>query len=72
MDPVPIRCRIPDILDSMGQTQSWLADRLNMSRQRISDYCTMRRMMSYPTGKLIADELRVPMQTLYEWNTQQE
>lgn len=72
MEPVPIRCRIPDILESMGKTQSWLADRLNMSRHRISDYCRMRRLMSYPTGKLIADELNVPMQSLYEWNTEQE
>lgn len=67
MEQVPIRCRIPDILESKGLTQSWLADRLNLSRQRISDYCTMRRLVSYPTGKLIADELGVPMQKLYEW-----
>ena len=68
----PIRCRIPDILKSKGQTQSWLADQTGLSRQRISDYCTMRRIMSIQVAKLIADELEVPMHSLYEWEGQQE
>ena len=68
----PIRCRIPDILRSKGQTQTWLADRTGFSSQRVSDYCTMRRIMSIQVAKLIADELRVPMEQLYEWGRQQE
>lgn len=72
MDAVPIRCRIPDILLSKGKTQSWLADRTGLSKQRISDYCTMRRLVSIQIAKLIADELKVPIESLYEWKRQQE
>jgi len=68
----PIRCRIPDILRSKGQTQTWLADRTGFSGQRVSDYCTMRRLMSLQVAKLIADELRVPIEDLYVWERQQE
>jgi len=68
----PIRCRIPDILRSKGQTQTWLADRTGFSSQRVSDYCTMRRLMSLQVAKLIADELRVPIEDLYVWERQQE
>jgi len=68
----PIRCRIPDILRSRGQTQTWLADRTGFSSQRVSDYCTMRRLMSLQVAKLIADELRVPIEDLYVWERQQE
>ena len=67
----PIRCRIPDILKSKGQTQTWLADRTGFSSQRISDYCTMRRFMSIQVAKLIADELGVPIDQLYVWRQQE-
>lgn len=72
MVPVPVSCRIPEILFSIGKTQSWLADTTGLSRHRISDYATMRRVMSYQTAYMIAKRLNVYMEELYEWDWQRE
>lgn len=74
MVPVPIRCRIPDILRSRGKDQQWLADITGLSKQRISDYARMRgnRVMSLPIAYKIATALNVDLHELYEWRWQQE
>ncbi|CAH1190378.1 hypothetical protein PAECIP111893_00302 [Paenibacillus plantiphilus] len=68
----PIRCRVPEILARKGQTQIWLAGETGLPKQRLSDYCTMRRMMSIQTAKLIADVLKVSVESLYEWEGEQQ
>lgn len=72
MVPVPIRCRIPDILHSIGKSQSWLADRTGLSKQRISDYVNLRRIPSLPIAYLIASVLKVNIEDLHVWEWQQE
>lgn len=69
---VPIRCRIPNILRSMGKTQSWLADMSGYSRHRISDYVAMRRVMSIQVAATISHHLDIHIDELYEWRWQQE
>ena len=54
MDYVPIRCRIPEHLERIGQTQQWLADRAGMSKQQLSDYVRMRNMPGMPIAKQLA------------------
>jgi transcriptional regulator with XRE-family HTH domain len=72
--PVPIRCRIPDILRSKGLTQSWLADKTGLTKQRISDYVRMRdgRITSLQVAYLIANTLKVSPSDLYEWVWQKQ
>ena len=72
MEPVPIRCRIPHILHSIGKTQSWLSDHTGLSKQRVSDYATLRRIMSIKAAKLIAHVLRCSIDDLYEWEWQRK
>lgn len=72
MEPVPVRCRIPDILRAKGKTQQWLADQTGLSKQRISDYVQLRYIMRLPTAALIARKLNVKMDDLHEWDWQQE
>lgn len=68
----PIRCRIPDILAKIGKSQAWLSDITGLSKQRISDYCTMRKMMSIPTARLVASKLNVRVESLYVWEDEQQ
>lgn len=54
-------------------TQQDLANKLNVTRQQINDYCRNERVMSLPTAKNIAAilELNNPYE-LYEWNYVEE
>ncbi|WP_236342496.1 helix-turn-helix transcriptional regulator [Paenibacillus plantiphilus] len=64
---VPIRCRIPEHLHRIGKTQQWLADRVAMSKQQMSDYVTMRFVLKIAKAKEIADVLNINIDDLYEW-----
>lgn len=68
----PIRCRLPDILDKRGLERSWLVAKTGWSKSRISDYCTMRKMMSVPTARVIAKILKVRIEYLYVWEDEQQ
>lgn len=72
--PVPIRCRIPELLRSKGLTQSWLASKTGLTKQRISDYARMRdgRITSLQIAYLIATKLNVNPGELYEWEWQDQ
>lgn len=72
MEPVPIRCRIPELLRKKGKTQQWLADQTGLSKQRISDYVQLRYIMRLPTAALIARMLNVHIDELHIWEWQQE
>lgn len=72
MVPVPVRCRLPDILSSLGKTQAWLSDNTGYSPQRISDYARMRRVMSLEAAYLISSTLKVEIKDLYVWKWQPE
>lgn len=68
----PIRCRIPEILESRGLTQIIFADRIGFTKQRLNAYCTMRRIMSIQTAKFVAAQLKVRIEDLYEWEDEQQ
>lgn len=70
MEFVPIRCRIPELLKRIGKDQQWLADQSGRSRQKISDYCNLRSIMSMATAKALANELNCSLDELYEWKRQ--
>lgn len=72
MDLVPIRCLIPKHLRKIGKTQQWLADRVGLSKQHMSDYINMRHIMGMVIAKKIANELGVEIDSLYDWEWQQE
>ncbi|MNR93444.1 hypothetical protein D3C72_245000 [compost metagenome] len=67
MEYVPVRCRIPEILLRIGKDQKWLAIETGKSQQKISDYCTLRDVMSLHTAALIAFVLRCRIDDLYVW-----
>ena len=72
MDIVPLRSRIPDHVRRMGQTQQWLADQLDMSRQQLSDYVTLRHLLGIIKAREIAILLGVHIDDLYEWGRRGE
>lgn len=73
MVPVPIRCRIPEHLERIGQTQQWLADKAGMSKQQINNYVKMRHIPGHQISKHIAHLLKVACSDdLYEWDLRRE
>lgn len=70
MELVPVRCRLPDILKH--RSQQWLAEQTGFTKQRISDYTTMRYVMSLKVAVNVAHVLKVNAVDLYEWEWQQE
>lgn len=72
MVPVPVRCRIPELLEKIGQTQVWLSAVTRISEQRISDYSKMRYVMSLKTAKMIARALKCSIDNIYVWEWREE
>lgn len=68
MAHVPIRCRIPDLLEKIDRDQQWLADRSGMTKQQISDYVRMRNLLGIVKAKQIAKLLKCHVEDLYEWD----
>ncbi|WP_211749893.1 helix-turn-helix transcriptional regulator [Paenibacillus sp. Marseille-Q4541] len=68
LQPVPVRCRIPELLKKKGKNQQWLADRTGMSKQRISDIVHLRmNNISIQRALLIAYYLNCKVEDLFEW-----
>lgn len=61
------RCLVPAILKEKGMIQQDLADRLFMSPQQVSDYCTNRKKMELETAKAFAHTLGCHIDDLYDW-----
>jgi DNA-binding XRE family transcriptional regulator len=61
------RCRLRSILNQQKKTQSELANRVGLSRQRINDYTNNRVVMSLLHAVRIAKALDVSVMDLYEW-----
>lgn len=72
MELVPVRCRIPELLNRIGKDQQWLADQSDKGRQKISDYCTMRSIMNLRTAALLAYYLKCEIDDIYIWEWQQK
>ncbi|MNC57587.1 hypothetical protein D3C81_1650360 [compost metagenome] len=69
MEPIPVRCRIPDLLHRLGKNQSWLSDMTGIDKYRISEYVNLRSYrISLPRAVLIAHHLRCSVDDLFEWD----
>ena len=55
---------IAKIRRDRGYSQQWLADKLNLSKQAVSNYETGKREPDYVTLEAIADALNVPVTML--------
>lgn len=68
MEPIPVRCRIPDLLHRLGKNQAWLADVTNINKTRISEICNLKEYnMSIRRATIIAHHLRCSVDDLIEW-----
>lgn len=60
-------CRLNKILREKRVTQSELAELVNMTKQRINDYCSGRKVMSLQTAVNISHALGVYCEDLYDF-----
>lgn len=67
MEYEPVKCRVPELLLRIGKDQQWLSDISDLSKQRISDYCTLRKVMNLRTAVLISRCIGCSMDDLYVW-----
>lgn len=69
MEPVPVRCRIPELLHRIGQNQQWLAFEIEVSESRISEICNLKEYnISIRRAKRIANSLGCSIDDLFEWD----
>ncbi|MGK5509454.1 helix-turn-helix domain-containing protein [Brevibacillus formosus] len=61
------RCLLKDRLKDAHMTQAELADKLDLSPQRVSDYANNLRTIPINRLREIAQILRCHMDDLYEW-----
>lgn len=67
MELEPVKCCIPDLLLRIGKDQQWLVIETGLPKQRISDYCTLRKVMNLRTAVLISKTIGCHIEELYEW-----
>ncbi|WP_375104611.1 helix-turn-helix domain-containing protein [Paenibacillus sp. RS8] len=68
MELVPVRCRIPELLVRIDKKQQWLADKLGISKQQMSDIINMRyEDMTLKRAAMIAYHLDCQIEDLHEW-----
>lgn len=65
-------CLLPDLLKRRAMTQSELANKLNVSRQRINALANNREKMSLETAYTISRILQCEMADLYTWEVSNE
>lgn len=63
----PIRCRIPEHLRRMGQNATWLGEVTGFGKPRISEYSSLRKVMSLNTSAVVAHYLKCSIDDLYDW-----
>ncbi|MFF2909956.1 helix-turn-helix domain-containing protein [Paenibacillus sp. NPDC057934] len=78
MELVPVRCRIPELLVRRAKMESstsrikinqqWLADKVSMSKQQLSDYIHLRsKNMRLQRAQMIAYHLDCLVDDLFVW-----
>jgi len=73
MDPVPIRSRIPEHLESLGRDRQWLQAKMNLSKTQLSDYENLRYMLGIVKAKKMARILKLKcIDDLYIWEWREE
>ena len=61
------RCLLQEILDRQGMDQTYVAGKLQVTRQQINKYIMNRQRMSLETAKNIAAIVHCAIEDLYEW-----
>lgn len=74
MDFVPVSCHIPDLLQKIGKTQVWLADKVGITPQRVTDYVHLRHVagIQLSTAIKIANALGCSVHDLFSWEWQRK
>lgn len=68
MELVPVRCRIPELLERIGKNQQWLADKLGVTKQQVSAYVRLKSPnMTIRRAAMIAYYLDCQTDDLFEW-----
>lgn len=78
MELVPVRCRIPELIKRLARNQpptsqivinqQWLADKIGISKQQMSDYINLRTPnMGLQRARLIAYHLDCLVDDLFVW-----
>ncbi|MMZ67882.1 helix-turn-helix transcriptional regulator [Paenibacillus ottowii] len=68
MELVPVRCRIPELLKRINKNQQWLADKIGLPKQRISDIVHLRMdNISIKRAALLAYHLNCSIDDLFVW-----
>lgn len=72
MEFVPVSCHIPELLQKIGKTQTWLAERVGISRQRVTDIVKLRHPgITFALALKIADALGCSVYALFTWGWRQ-
>lgn len=61
------RCLLKKRLKEIRRSQDWLADKMNRSKQQISDYANDRVAMSIETAKNASHAIGCHIDDLYDW-----
>lgn len=68
MDFVPVVCHIPDLLHRIGKTQVWLADKVGITPQRVTDIVKLRHPgITLALSLRIADAIGCSIYDLFTW-----
>lgn len=67
MEFLPGNCLLHDLLKERKLSSQELADKVNMSKQQISNYANNENKMSLGNAKTIAHALGVHIDELYQW-----
>jgi len=67
LEPVPVKCRIPEILREKRSEPHQVYEDINMSKHQFSDYSNMRKIPNLKNAVLIANYLQVPVEELHVW-----
>lgn len=68
MEYVPVRCRIPEHLQRLGKNQKWLAEKMGLPKQRISDIVNLKAdNITIQRAALLAYHLECGIDDLWKW-----
>jgi len=67
MDPVPVKCLVPQHLRRIKKNQRWLAKQVGETESQVSNYVNMVRLLGITKAKKWATVLGVTIDDLYLW-----
>jgi transcriptional regulator with XRE-family HTH domain len=67
MDPIPVKCLVPQHLRRIKKTQRWFAGKAGETEQQVSNYVNMVRLLGITKAKKWATILDCTIDELYLW-----